>query len=264
MKDIIWMKDREFEIDTEEHLHPIFFKEFFDTKYQTVNETEGIQGLGIITPTQSIHVLNSTLIDSLSGKHYPGRAPHDVTQRAVLSKIYGIDTLNTDINDRVISFLDEFYSLLDQFCQLHGLQKIETVGKTYMAAGGIRECEIDVDKMPRKEAIIETPAYINDFQCRQLCAICENIHQLHDPHIGGIIYGVDPRLNYEQKGFVIPNRTWDLMYGYGYNEGELDKEYEEIKNMLDKLESEKKLYRGFNEYTERSWANSTDSEGISL
>ena len=232
MKDIIWMKDREFEIDTEEHLHPIFFKDFFDTKYQTVNETEGIQGLGIITPTQSIHVLNSTLIDSLSGKHYPGRAPHDVTQRAVLSKIYGIDTLNTDINDRVIR---------------------------------IRyRNEIDVDKMPRKEAIIETPAYINDFQCRQLCAICENIHQLHDPHIGGIIYGVDPRLNYEQKGFVIPNRTWDLMYGYGYNEGELDKEYEEIKNMLDKLESEKKLYRGFNEYTERSWANSTDSEGISL
>ena len=47
----------------------------------------------------------------------------------------------------IISFLDEFYSVLDQFCQLHGLQKIETVGKTYMAAGGIKECEIDVDKV---------------------------------------------------------------------------------------------------------------------
>ena len=47
----------------------------------------------------------------------------------------------------IISFLDEFYSVLDQFCQLHGLQKIETVGKTYMAAGGIKECEIDVDKI---------------------------------------------------------------------------------------------------------------------
>jgi hypothetical protein len=34
---------------------------------------------------------------------------------------------------------------MDQFCQIHGLQKIETVGKTYMAAGGIKECEIDVD-----------------------------------------------------------------------------------------------------------------------
>ena len=46
----------------------------------------------------------------------------------------------------IILLLDQFYSILDQFCQLHGLQKIETVGKTYMAAGGIRECEVDVDK----------------------------------------------------------------------------------------------------------------------
>ena len=45
----------------------------------------------------------------------------------------------------LITFLDELYSVMDQFCQLHGLQKIETVGKTYMAAGGIKECEIDVD-----------------------------------------------------------------------------------------------------------------------
>ena len=51
----------------------------------------------------------------------------------------------------IISFLDEFYSILDQFCQLHGLQKIETVGKTYMAAGGIRECEIDVDKVIKQK-----------------------------------------------------------------------------------------------------------------
>ena len=50
----------------------------------------------------------------------------------------------------IISFLDEFYSVLDQFCQLHGLQKIETVGKTYMAAGGIKECEIDVDPTIKK------------------------------------------------------------------------------------------------------------------
>ena len=45
----------------------------------------------------------------------------------------------------LITFLDELYSMMDQFCQLHGLQKIETVGKTYMAAGGIKECEIDFD-----------------------------------------------------------------------------------------------------------------------
>ena len=45
----------------------------------------------------------------------------------------------------IILFLDQFYSALDKFCLHHGLQKIETVGKTYMAAGGIKECEREID-----------------------------------------------------------------------------------------------------------------------
>ena len=45
----------------------------------------------------------------------------------------------------IILFLDRFYSALDKFCLHHGLQKIETVGKTYMAAGGIKECEREID-----------------------------------------------------------------------------------------------------------------------
>ena len=65
----------------------------------------------------------------------------------VFCDISNFDELMAKLTPKdIISFLDEFYSVLDQFCQLHGLQKIETVGKTYMAAGGIRECEIDVDK----------------------------------------------------------------------------------------------------------------------
>lgn len=45
----------------------------------------------------------------------------------------------------LVTFLNELYISLDLLCFHHGLQKIETVGKTYMAAGGIRECEINVD-----------------------------------------------------------------------------------------------------------------------
>ena len=65
----------------------------------------------------------------------------------VFCDISNFDNLMAKLSPKdIILFLDEFYSILDQFCQLHGLQKIETVGKTYMAAGGIKECEIDVDK----------------------------------------------------------------------------------------------------------------------
>lgn len=44
-----------------------------------------------------------------------------------------------------INLLDKIYSTFDQLCSIHGLQKIETVSKTYMASGGIRECEKDLD-----------------------------------------------------------------------------------------------------------------------
>ena len=46
----------------------------------------------------------------------------------------------------LISLLDKIYNLFDQLCDLHGMQKIETVGKTYMATGGLKECEKDMDK----------------------------------------------------------------------------------------------------------------------
>jgi len=33
----------------------------------------------------------------------------------------------------LIEFLDKIYNAFDQMCNLHNLQKIETVGKSYMA-----------------------------------------------------------------------------------------------------------------------------------
>ena len=65
----------------------------------------------------------------------------------VFCDIYNFDDLMGKLTPKeIISILDNFYSILDRFCQLHYLQKIETVGKTYMAAGGIKECEVDFDQ----------------------------------------------------------------------------------------------------------------------
>ncbi|TMW62031.1 hypothetical protein Poli38472_009524 [Pythium oligandrum] len=38
----------------------------------------------------------------------------------------------------VVSLLDRVYSLFDQMCQKHGVRKMETVGKTYMACAGLQ------------------------------------------------------------------------------------------------------------------------------
>lgn len=42
-------------------------------------------------------------------------------------------------------WLDNIYNAFDQLCEQHGLQKIETVGKTYMACGGLKQSEKKYD-----------------------------------------------------------------------------------------------------------------------
>lgn len=55
--------------------------------------------------------------------------------------------------------LDNFFRGLDMLCSQHGVQKIETVGKTYLACAGLRtnerfkEEQIYLDSNPVKSAI---------------------------------------------------------------------------------------------------------------
>lgn len=41
----------------------------------------------------------------------------------------------------LLTLLDQIYNVFDQLCDQYGLQKIETVGKTYMACGGLKLAE---------------------------------------------------------------------------------------------------------------------------
>ena len=45
----------------------------------------------------------------------------------------------------LIELLDRVYNAFDSLCEQNSLQKIETVGKTYMACGGLKECEREID-----------------------------------------------------------------------------------------------------------------------
>ena len=57
------------------------------------------------------------------------------------------------------SFLDELYGKFDQLCEMVGVSKIETVGKTYMASAGIKDSETELDtslsKISHARRIIE-------------------------------------------------------------------------------------------------------------
>ena len=43
----------------------------------------------------------------------------------------------------LIKLFDSLFRIFDQLCLKNNVQKIETVGKTYMACAGLKECEID-------------------------------------------------------------------------------------------------------------------------
>ena len=48
-------------------------------------------------------------------------------------------------SENVIHILDEVFRYFDFLCKKHGIQKIETVGKTYMACGGLKFVEGKLD-----------------------------------------------------------------------------------------------------------------------
>ncbi|CAD8159949.1 unnamed protein product [Paramecium octaurelia] len=60
--------------------------------------------------------------------------------------IYQFDKVIKDQQEKIIEFLDTLYRAFDQLCQNYDLQKIETVGKTYMAAGGLKDYDVVINQ----------------------------------------------------------------------------------------------------------------------
>lgn len=46
----------------------------------------------------------------------------------------------------LLALLDQVYNAFDQLCDQFGLQKVETVGKTYMACGGLKSAERKIEQ----------------------------------------------------------------------------------------------------------------------
>ena len=55
--------------------------------------------------------------------------------------ISNFDDVMKEKADVVISVLDDIFRMFDNTCKLYGVQKIETVGKTYMAVTGLKFLE---------------------------------------------------------------------------------------------------------------------------
>lgn len=66
--------------------------------------------------------------------------------------IYGFDRIcATHTPQELTDWLDGFFALMDQICDKHGVTKIETVGKTYLACGGLKDSEANMSPMMLKK-----------------------------------------------------------------------------------------------------------------
>ncbi|KRX00071.1 Adenylyl cyclase class-3/4/guanylyl cyclase [Pseudocohnilembus persalinus] len=59
----------------------------------------------------------------------------------IFCDVANFDDMINEEQEQVVYLLDKIYRDFDIACSLHSLQKIETVGKTYMAAGGLKDVE---------------------------------------------------------------------------------------------------------------------------
>ena len=59
----------------------------------------------------------------------------------MFADICEFDSILKNEHTKIVGHLDTLFRKFDECCVEFGVQKIETVGKTYMSATGIGECE---------------------------------------------------------------------------------------------------------------------------
>ena len=108
----------------------------------------------------------------------------------------------------IIQIIDEIFRFFDIICKQHGIQKIETVGKTYMACGGLKFSEDRLSKekkmkSPTKRIVdlaIEMMNYIDKFTYEGTQKLKLKI----GIHYGNCIFGV---LGYHKPQFSLIGDT---------------------------------------------------------
>jgi class 3 adenylate cyclase len=116
------------------------YKEEKDSKHQFLKQTKLKKEF-----KKSKNILNILLPDFVRERIRTGQRFISEDQGVVT--IIFIDFMDFDdivsMNQpgELIDFLDKMYNAYDQMCNIHSLQKIETVGKSYMACGGLKAIE---------------------------------------------------------------------------------------------------------------------------
>ncbi|KAL4448656.1 hypothetical protein ABPG74_012745 [Tetrahymena malaccensis] len=111
-------------------------KYFISQQTIKISKTENDNLLSILVPKFVQNKLNSGKFEMAD----------DQDEVAILfADVCDMDDIMEKEGNNVVYIIDDLFRAFDFICEKHGAQKIETVGKTYMAATGIIECEVDLD-----------------------------------------------------------------------------------------------------------------------
>jgi len=104
------------------------------------------------------------------------------------------DHIITTENLKIVQILDEIFRNFDILCLKHGIQKIETVGKTYMACAGLKACEMNFSenilKTEKTRRLVSMAFEMMKFMEKVTIGKGETIKLKIGIHIGTVIAGV--------------------------------------------------------------------------
>jgi class 3 adenylate cyclase len=122
--------------------------------------------------------------------------------------ICDFDEVIKECQSTVVEIMDEVFRTFDGICKANGIQKIETVGKTYMAAGGLKFIEEKIKgDFGEKHFIIRTIEVAKkmlEFTQRYSYRAGKHLKAKIGIHYGSCIFGV---LGYHKPQFSLIGDT---------------------------------------------------------
>ena len=117
----------------------------------------------------------------------------------------------------LVWLLDKVYNAFDALCEQHGIQKIETVGKTFIACGGLKICEREVDNrllgshhsVRVTDFAFRVQEYANTMPLRSGQKLRVKIAIHIGEVFGGVIGEIKPQFTLLVMGLVMVNEFYD-------------------------------------------------------
>jgi class 3 adenylate cyclase len=133
----------------------------------------------------------------------------DAGEIAVLfCDICDFDEVTRECQSSVVEVMDEVFRYFDGLCKSNGIQKIETVGKSYMAAGGLKFIEEKIeDEFFDRDFIlrtVDTARAMMEYTQKYTYRAGKHLKVKIGIHFGSCIFGV---LGYHKPQFSLIGDT---------------------------------------------------------